>query len=270
MSTFTALNGGSPSHPEAPSITVDTSAMEDGQRTSPPPRPQPAEGAGSRRESFERPSMQTTGHAGTGDGSLKRKYSESHEGGAKRALQQERTPDAETKPHVDHRDVLGTPKRDQQHQNQQQMSPRSRGRDSWYSSRGREERTPHESRQGSVASPRHEAEGHAGEPLPPRAASHDDHGDYANSSPEPDDRSVSYYGGQYSSDRQGSMLQHDPKKRKRNFSNRTKTGCLTCRKRKKKCDESKPECKSTRLDVSGSLRDVGPRGADFLVQARTV
>ena len=32
------------------------------------------------------------------------------------------------------------------------------------------------------------------------------------------------------------------KKRKRVFSNRTKTGCLTCRSRKKKCDESKPAC----------------------------
>lgn len=32
-------------------------------------------------------------------------------------------------------------------------------------------------------------------------------------------------------------------KRKRNFSNRTKTGCLTCRKRKKKCDEQHPMCK---------------------------
>jgi hypothetical protein len=31
-------------------------------------------------------------------------------------------------------------------------------------------------------------------------------------------------------------------KRKRNFSNRTKTGCHTCRTRKKKCDEAKPEC----------------------------
>lgn len=31
-------------------------------------------------------------------------------------------------------------------------------------------------------------------------------------------------------------------KRKRNFSNRTKTGCHTCRTRKKKCDEGKPEC----------------------------
>lgn len=29
-----------------------------------------------------------------------------------------------------------------------------------------------------------------------------------------------------------------------NFSNRTKTGCQTCRKRKKKCDEGKPECKN--------------------------
>jgi len=31
-------------------------------------------------------------------------------------------------------------------------------------------------------------------------------------------------------------------KRKRVFSNRTKTGCITCRRRKKKCDEEKPEC----------------------------
>ncbi|ETN39018.1 uncharacterized protein HMPREF1541_07060 [Cyphellophora europaea CBS 101466] len=43
---------------------------------------------------------------------------------------------------------------------------------------------------------------------------------------------------------------HDPvtpataqnKPRKRNFSNRTKTGCMTCRRRKKKCDEEKPIC----------------------------
>lgn len=36
----------------------------------------------------------------------------------------------------------------------------------------------------------------------------------------------------------------DPKKRKRNFSNRTKTGCHTCRSRKKKCDEGKPVCEN--------------------------
>ncbi|KAI9892267.1 MAG: Maltose acetyltransferase [Vezdaea aestivalis] len=34
------------------------------------------------------------------------------------------------------------------------------------------------------------------------------------------------------------------KRRKRVFSNRTKTGCLTCRRRKKKCDEGKPECQA--------------------------
>ena len=34
-------------------------------------------------------------------------------------------------------------------------------------------------------------------------------------------------------------------KRKRNFSNRTKTGCLTCRRRKKKCDEERPLCEYT-------------------------
>lgn len=58
---------------------------------------------------------------------------------------------------------------------------------------------------------------------------------------------------------------HDPKKRKRNFSNRTKTGCLTCRKRKKKCDEAKPECKwLTTFSVSCSRR------ANIYIQATTV
>lgn len=37
-------------------------------------------------------------------------------------------------------------------------------------------------------------------------------------------------------------LQSGARKRKRRFSARTKTGCFTCRKRKKKCDEAKPTC----------------------------
>lgn len=43
-------------------------------------------------------------------------------------------------------------------------------------------------------------------------------------------------------------------KRKRVFSNRTKTGCMTCRRRKKKCDEQHPACKSlpSRDQCSGS------------------
>lgn len=42
-----------------------------------------------------------------------------------------------------------------------------------------------------------------------------------------------------------SGVQVDHKRRKRVFSNRTKTGCMTCRRRKKKCDEAKPECRFT-------------------------
>jgi hypothetical protein len=58
-----------------------------------------------------------------------------------------------------------------------------------------------------------------------------------------DDRSANPYG-PYRNDGREMSAQSDPKKRKRNFSNRTKTGCMTCRRRKKKCDESRPECKS--------------------------
>jgi hypothetical protein len=38
------------------------------------------------------------------------------------------------------------------------------------------------------------------------------------------------------------MINLDPRKKKRQFTNRTKTGCGTCRQRKKKCDEARPEC----------------------------
>lgn len=45
----------------------------------------------------------------------------------------------------------------------------------------------------------------------------------------------------YSSERAATTVQVAPK-RKRVFSNRTKTGCMTCRRRKKKCDEQHPAC----------------------------
>ncbi|KAJ5281952.1 maltose acetyltransferase [Penicillium angulare] len=45
----------------------------------------------------------------------------------------------------------------------------------------------------------------------------------------------------YSSERPTTAVQVAPK-RKRVFSNRTKTGCMTCRRRKKKCDEQHPSC----------------------------
>jgi hypothetical protein len=46
----------------------------------------------------------------------------------------------------------------------------------------------------------------------------------------------------YTQEKSQSAVQVGPK-RKRVFSNRTKTGCLTCRRRKKKCDEQHPACK---------------------------
>jgi hypothetical protein len=53
-------------------------------------------------------------------------------------------------------------------------------------------------------------------------------------------------------------VQHiNAKKRKRQFANRTKTGCGTCRRRKKKCDEAKPECKSELPRYQGTLLMIG-------------
>jgi len=57
-------------------------------------------------------------------------------------------------------------------------------------------------------------------------------------SPEDDDDPHGQY--EYGTNRSSQDL--DRKRRKRVFSNRTKTGCMTCRRRKKKCDEQHPEC----------------------------
>ena len=47
-------------------------------------------------------------------------------------------------------------------------------------------------------------------------------------------------------------------KRKRNVSNRTKTGCMTCRERKKKCDETHPICEPpfSHVDIFGDKCDL--------------
>jgi hypothetical protein len=66
--------------------------------------------------------------------------------------------------------------------------------------------------------------------------------EYEQTSPGEDDRSGASAYAAYGAERRDISTQADPKKRKRNFSNRTKTGCMTCRRRKKKCDEARPEC----------------------------
>ena len=80
-----------------------------------------------------------------------------------------------------------------------------------------------------------------GEVLQRASQSMDQQRDYDHTSPGNNDRSAEPYSA-YPNDRRELSAQSDPKKRKRNFSNRTKTGCMTCRRRKKKCDETRPEC----------------------------
>lgn len=110
---------------------------------------------------------------------------------------------------------------------------RERDGDSWYSE-GRDDRQSYSQPPSAVPDSAHTEE-QIGEAL--RRATED----YPQTSPDGDDRSM-IYSGQYTPEqRRDGVIQSD-KKRKRNFSNRTKTGCLTCRKRKKKCDEAKPEC----------------------------
>ena len=62
--------------------------------------------------------------------------------------------------------------------------------------------------------------------------------------PEDDDEHLAQHYGDYGSGRTQAQMDIERKRRKRVFSNRTKTGCMTCRRRKKKCDEQHPECKS--------------------------
>lgn len=61
-------------------------------------------------------------------------------------------------------------------------------------------------------------------------------------SPEEEDELHAQQYGEYGANRSSQSLDMDRKRRKRVFSNRTKTGCMTCRRRKKKCDEQHPEC----------------------------
>lgn len=247
MSTFTALNGASSKLTESPVAPGDKSSAPEERLagsvpvTSAQSAPElPA--TSSQRESWTPQSAERTIHVATYpevEGSHKRKRSGSIE--IRRELPaQERTPDTATAPpHNEAREHYGTPQRDYRPYGDEQ---RERDKEMWYSHQARDERNPYETQQNSAISAHSNTEEQIGEALR-RATGQMDHSDYTNTSPDGDDRSISLYGGSYADHRGDSMLQHDPKKRKRNFSNRTKTGCLTCRKRKKKCDEQKPECR---------------------------
>lgn len=141
------------------------------------------------------------------------------------------------RPRSESRDGYGTPQKDTH------RAYGDEGRDGgehWRSQQPREERNSSYEGPYSAGPVSAQSEEQVGEMLQ-RATSQGDSGDYGDQSPDGDDLAI--YSGQYTPEhRRDGVIQSDPKKRKRNFSNRTKTGCMTCRRRKKKCDEQKPEC----------------------------
>ncbi|KAL2017845.1 hypothetical protein VTK56DRAFT_1590 [Thermocarpiscus australiensis] len=245
MSSFTALNGGSPKPTEGVNGTADSDRATS-QSASADPRS--SEVSNTQMEPDSRSStnhdrLPFPGAAACADaeGSHKRKRSISDASGRERQpsppARSERTERAEPsgphRPESESRDRYSSPLKDGQ---RGQGDEGRDGGEHWRSQQAREER--HQSYEGpySAGPVSAQSDEQVGEMLR-RATSQ---GDSGNQSPEGDDRAG--YSSQYTPERRASVIQSDPKKRKRNFSNRTKTGCLTCRGRKKKCDEAKPEC----------------------------
>ncbi|EPE10034.1 nodulation protein l [Ophiostoma piceae UAMH 11346] len=159
----------------------------------------------------------------------------------------------------DRADQMQQQRQKEQREREQHQREQNR-KELWYSHPSQEDRHPsvpydtapsstaaYHQRSGSIQSP---VEEHSGNDSQHRSksvarASASPQSEYAGRTPDEEDRHAGYSATPFSPSQQrkaGSAQQSDPKRRKRNFSNRTKTGCLTCRKRKKKCDETKPEC----------------------------
>ncbi|KAK8005418.1 hypothetical protein PG990_011455 [Apiospora arundinis] len=247
MASFTALNGGeqrptdrtsgSPTNKrsgseERPEIVVSGATPRPSSRDLPSnPRDQWTS-SGPERSSYAYPDV---------EGASKRKRSNSLE-------QRREAPNAPSAPsapedrapappsHPEPRDVYGTSQHHERDYRPYGDENRGERSDAWYSQHSRDERSAYETQNSASQS-----EGQGEDSLRRVTSQMDSQQGYSPTSP--DDES-SYYGGSYTPEhrRDGSVIQSDPKKRKRNFSNRTKTGCFTCRRRKKKCDESKPEC----------------------------
>ncbi|KAL2125990.1 hypothetical protein VTI74DRAFT_2007 [Chaetomium olivicolor] len=271
MSSFKALNGGSPKPAEGMNGTADSDRVD---RPPVSAEPRSAEGYSQReRESREtQEARASTNHdrlpfpgassfSGAAESSHKRKRSISDSPRRERLpsppmraerIERERPGRAEEyAPHrSESRERRSTPQREGYRREQgDEGREREEGRESerekereeqWRVQQSREERTSSYEAPYSAGPVSAQSEEPTGE-LVRRATSHGDHEDADDHSPEGDDRAA--YAGHYTTEhRRDGVVQLDPKKRKRNFSNRTKTGCLTCRRRKKKCDEQKPEC----------------------------
>lgn len=258
MAAFTALNGGSPkATSDAVGVPVDANRAGSAERTSghasladqqageqPPREVSPTQGE---REGWaaggsgsDRPTYSSASYPDT-ENSHKRKRSDGSTDEARRdaPAQMERQQEQARRERSQlseprERDPYERGQRDHEYRSYgDEHRERERDRESWYSD-GRDERQSY-SQPASAAPDSAQTEDQIGEAL--RRATED----YPQTSPDGDDRSIIYPGQYTPEQRRDGVIQSD-KKRKRNFSNRTKTGCLTCRKRKKKCDEAKPEC----------------------------
>lgn len=224
-----STNGGSP--PQAPP-TGDPSSVDQPPKDASPIDAQAAEGLNS-----ERPSFQAVNHV-ENDSSHKRKRSDEDMEDAPRDGHAQ--PERNSGVAGPDRPYLTTERDPYERERETQAygdEHRERDRESWYSPReSRDDKHPY-SQPASAVPDSAQTDEQMGEVL--RRATEQD---YPQTSPEGEEGSVGY--GQYGTpERRAGGPGTDPKKRKRNFSNRTKTGCLTCRRRKKKCDELKPECK---------------------------
>ncbi|RYP04026.1 hypothetical protein DL764_004720 [Monosporascus ibericus] len=240
MASFTALNGGDAKSPEGPggSPTRKRAASEDRPASRQAvPEAKGGEVPTTQRENWsgrstEGPSYQLTTYP-EAEGSHKRKRTNSVE--PSREVQSTREQQLEA------RDAYMTPQRERDGYRPFGEEKRE-SHEAWYAQQGQEEQAAYDQQQNLADPLPSQSEERTGDALR-RATSHaDSQHDYPATSPDGDDNS-GMYGGSFNADgRRDAVIQSDPKKRKRNFSNRTKTGCLTCRKRKKKCDETKPEC----------------------------
>ncbi|KJZ79637.1 hypothetical protein HIM_01106 [Hirsutella minnesotensis 3608] len=239
MSTFTALNGSSPKMTEPPHPKASADKRE-GSEEPAATKPQKSPDMTGKdiwrnhgRQIFRPSALSEV------EDSHKRKRSPSLEAKHETSA---RDPTPEVGPAPSQIEARGPQETSHREQRQASDEPRDRDATPWHSHQEKVERRNYDAPQSSTESTQGHAEEQAGDAIQ-RAASQMDHSDYSHTSPDAEERAGPLYGSPYASEhRQDSLTQHDPKKRKRNFSNRTKTGCLTCRKRKKKCDEHKPEC----------------------------
>ncbi|POR33626.1 Putative maltose O-acetyltransferase [Tolypocladium paradoxum] len=222
MSTFTALNGGSPKTTDAPQFNNDAAerAAASDQRppssAAPPSRKSP-EVSTSQKDGWQgrdRPSFQPANYPDV-EGSHKRKRSGSTEV-RREPSAQEQTPDTATAPtHAEARESYGTPQREYRHYGDEHRDKES----AWQAHhQGRDERGAYDTQQSSATSTQGHTEEQIGDALRRATGQMDHHSDYSQTSPDADDRSMPLYGSPYGAEhRQDSILQHDPKKRKRNF-----------------------------------------------------